>query len=191
MCKYCEICNLPEELQFCIKCNDGFHSDCLKKAYYPKKSCKKRKAWVCQKCFECAICESKYIYYDKKLYNKLFNYDFNTCFKCYDKYQLERPVKCCSKYLNASLFDNTTGRLIAKPEENVIQCDKCKDWTHFACNNLSDEDVEFVQNFKLQFAGSFQFVCKFCDEQSIDLKQRLNELKWKSKLNANKKKKKA
>lgn len=129
-CKYCELCFLPQNLLQCDRCEDGFHPECLKKTYYPVKHSKNVKKWLCRRCFECHICRSKNMLYEKKTFNKMTNYDFNTCFKCYDKYRLEKPLKCCSTYLPSTWAKTDI-------EKNIFQCVKCFSWIHYSCLQMS------------------------------------------------------
>lgn len=139
-CKFCEICGHADtgsgeigsepQLQSCAKCNDAYHVECLKRAQYPKRACKKKKVWICAKCFECNVCGSRSIQFDKKFYNKLVNYDFGSCLRCYEKYQLEKPLRCCFLFATHNLGNS-------KLDDRIVQCDTCLSWTHYACNDLT------------------------------------------------------
>lgn len=87
----------------------------------------------------------------------MLNFDFNSCFKCYEKYQLgffilltfffflnfaffnqvknpkEKPFKCCNLTLNDLLNENEKKFELNK---NLIECRTCLQWVHFDCINL-------------------------------------------------------
>ena len=184
-CKFCEVCgdggaSGHEPLQFCAKCRDGYHADCLKKTAYPKRACKRRAGtWVCARCFECAACASRTINYDKRVYARVnATYDFSACLRCYDQLQLDRPVwRCCGRARTVA------SALKARDSaDGALLCDSCAEWTHCACNGLSGADAELVRQARKATPPppplAFRFECLSCCGGRVEaIRQRLDELK--------------
>ncbi|RNA03907.1 histone-lysine N-methyltransferase 2B [Brachionus plicatilis] len=167
-CKYCEICHLiTDDLQFCYKCGDSYHFDCLKKSSYPRRLTKKRKQWLCFKCFECKICFTKNSFYDKKSYSRMNNYDYSTCFKCYEKYQLEKPFKCCNLMFNDCIQDNEKLDIY----KFIYQCRTCLNYFHYHCLGLSKIDIDLL------LMNGLRPECKSCDSEPNSLKQQISLFK--------------
>ncbi|CAF0704728.1 unnamed protein product [Brachionus calyciflorus] len=167
-CKYCEICHLvTEEMLYCHECNDSYHFDCLKKSFYPRKPTKKRKIWLCFKCFECKICQSKNVFYEKKLYNRMNNYDYNSCFKCYEKYQLDKPFKCCNLLFNDTIQDMNKIDI----EKFLFECPKCLQYFHYICYGLSNIEIDLLG------LNQIKLECKNCDSEQVDLREKIESIK--------------